>query len=97
MRRNHLICNRQTNDSRKSIIGCRVLEIFHTISGNRYSEIDIRESIFGNRFSLMENRYLEVDIYGIQSATKIPSEMCKLPVLDLDFISIRSLTSVLVY
>jgi len=40
---------------------------------------------------------MEYKVYRIQSATKIPSEMCKLPVLDLDFISIQSLTSVLDY
>ena len=54
---------RQTSYSRKSIIRCRSLEIEFaftqfseidirkSIFGNRYSESDLRESIFGNRFS----------------------------------------------
>ena len=78
MRQNYLICNRKTSDSRKSIIGCRVLEIEFTftqfpesIFGNRYSridlgyrssEIDIRESLFGNRSSEIDIREWKIDI-----------------------------------
>ena len=60
MRQNYLFCNRQTSNSRKSIIGCRVLEIFHTISGNRYSRIELRKSIFANEKSIFKNRSSEI-------------------------------------
>ena len=57
MRQNYLICNQRISDSRKSIIGLEIEFTFHTISGNRYSEIDLRKSLMGNR-------YLEIDIHN---------------------------------
>ena len=65
MQQNYLIYNRQTSDPRKSIIGSRSLEsnlLSHNF-GNRYSEIDLRTSLFANGKLIFGNQYSEIDIW----------------------------------